>query len=124
MRHLAAKVGWLQSPRKSCALPRRLLAVLACSLVFAAPASPETHIWVDANGITQFTDDPDGIPPGVDSTAISDMDATDLGGLWDSVVGPPLNAHPQARGGDDRTSRIVRGAAEDIEREAEDGARV
>ena len=92
------------------------LAVLLSVLALTAPAWSETYVWVDAAGTTHITDNPDGIPRGVASKSTSDMDDSALGGLWDGVVGPPLTPAQQRGSGDDRTARIIRGAAQDIER--------
>ena len=97
----------------------RQTAVLLSVLALAVPASAETYIWVDTEGITHITDDADGIPQGVASSTTAAMDASGdplLRGLWDDVVGPPPIATPRPGSGDERTARIVRGAAQDIER--------
>jgi len=88
------------------------------ALAFALLASAETYVWVDAEGTTHITGDPAGIPAGVASSSASDMDAAGdalLRGLWDDVVGPPPRAQKQGSA-DERTARIIRGAAQDIER--------
>jgi hypothetical protein len=82
-------------------------------LLVAVLMPAEIHVWVDENGTTQLTDDPERVPPGGSTGA----DRGRLQGLWDDPRGaagfrvekPPSQA-------DARRQRVLAGAVEDLER--------
>jgi hypothetical protein len=81
----------------------------------AAVADAEIRFWVDADGVTHFTDDSEAAP----TTAPTDAEDLEiLRDAWsDGIIGPL----PQHDGGDsssmdDRLRRLLRGAMADLER--------
>lgn len=87
-----------------------LLAALA-----AAPAAAELHVWVDAEGRTHVTDDPEAVPAPQRGSA---RDVEEIRGLWDDGLGgPPVETPPGASGRDaDRQERALRDALDDLAR--------
>ena len=96
-------------------------------LLLALAAAGETFVWVDAQGVTHVTDDPSAVPPEARERL---RDSGDLSDLWDGVVAEPAAptepdgargsseriAGPGRGAARDRTARLIRGAAEDIDR--------
>lgn len=84
-------------------------------LLLAASAGAEVYSWIDDQGVTHITDDPEGVPEAVRERA---EPQGPLEHLWDSP------ADPDARGaldgssstGDDRFARVLEGAVADLER--------
>lgn len=75
----------------------------------------EIRFWVDAEGITHFTDDPDARRPGSDA---GENDIELLRSAWADGITRPM---PEAEGFDssgseDRVRRLLRGARADLER--------
>jgi hypothetical protein len=76
----------------------------------------EIRFWVDADGVTHFSND--------EASSPQDSDAVDAGGLepirgaWnDGITGPPLSVDGgDSSFGDDRVRRLLRGARADLER--------
>lgn len=89
------------------------LALLAlCLLVGVALA--DSFTWVDDDGVTHLTDDPAAVPDGARVRQGRDG----LDDLWDDVRGPAAlrtRAAPASRE-EARHRRVIRGAAEDLER--------
>jgi hypothetical protein len=85
--------------------------LLACAL-FAAPSLAELHVWVDAEGQTHVSDDPESVPP----DAAAEPGAA--GDLWGGrVVGPQPRASGRDRSESERRVDIlVRGALDDLRR--------
>jgi len=83
-----------------------------CLLALAAAAG--TFSWVDENGVTHLTDDPDSVPDG--KSAAEGRVA--LQNLWDDVRGPVQATldRPPATREEARERRVLRGAVEDLER--------
>jgi hypothetical protein len=83
---------------------------IAMAVHSESSSSPETWVWVDAEGITHLTDDATLVPPGADGVE-------GVGALWDGPLGgaaiAPRPAHGQANA---RMERLVRGAVEDLQR--------
>lgn len=90
--------------------------LLLLSLVaLAAPAVAEIYSWVDEEGVTHLTDDPEAIP----ASARAGQGRGALDGLWNEVRGPAAAtaSRPAPRGREEaRQRRVVRGAVEDLER--------
>ncbi|MBW2398818.1 MAG: DUF4124 domain-containing protein [Deltaproteobacteria bacterium] len=86
--------------------------LLAATLAAADPAAAETYTWVDREGITHLTDDPDKV---AQSSATEGRRA--LRGLWDDPRGSEgfVYAKPQSQA-EARRQRVVRGAVEDLGR--------
>jgi Peptidase MA superfamily/Domain of unknown function (DUF4124) len=92
---------------------RRPLWLLLLVLLAPLPAAAELHVFVDGQGVTHITDDPDALPGGQPAT-----DPGDLRLLWGGdVLGEPL---PPTLGGSssdaDRQVRSLREALDDLER--------
>lgn len=95
------------------------LSVLSLSFImltiFAAPASAEIHFWVDAEGVTHFSDDPDARPQAARSVETDGIET--LQSAWnDGLVGPGAPTPGESSYGDDRVLRLLRGALADLER--------
>jgi hypothetical protein len=91
----------------------RALAIVALAVALAAAARAELYVWVDADGATHISDDPDAVPA---DAAIGAAGAA--GSLWDGrVTGPAPSAAPRARSdAERRADRIVAGALDDLRR--------
>ena len=92
--------------------------VLALALL-AGVAHAGTFVWVDDEGVTHLTDDPDGLPAEARERAQRGRRA--LRGLWDQALEPGLETLPQATRPpatreEARVQRLVRGAVADLER--------
>jgi hypothetical protein len=76
----------------------------------------EIRFWVDADGITHFSDDPRHAPPDAETPESEGLES--LRSAWsDGVVGPAVVVVPGNSGGDaDRVQRLLRGAIGDLER--------
>lgn len=102
----------LSAPPLWIALP-----VLIAALVFPGfAARAEIRFWVDAQGVTHFTDDPEAVPEGIasrDGEAIEPLRAA-----WsEGITGPPVRARAgDSSSADDRVLRLLRGAVSDLER--------
>jgi Domain of unknown function (DUF4124) len=87
--------------------------LLASALLLPLLLAADLHVWVDEQGVTHVTDDPDSVPQGRAAT-----DPGDLRLLWGGdALGEPL---PPTLGGSssesDRQLRSLRAALEDLER--------
>lgn len=92
-----------------------LLPTLAiCVLALAAWA--EHFVWVDEEGITHFTDDPDAVPEAVRQAGGSDLDAQRA--IWGRGILGERTGTPAGSGGSetDRATRLIRGAVNDLRR--------
>lgn len=94
--------------------------MLGC-LAFAATCLPvaraeEIRFWVDADGVTHFSDDARRAPAHAEALESAGLEA--LRSAWsDGVVGPAVVAVPGSSGGEaDRVKRLLRGAIGDLER--------
>ncbi len=89
-------------------------AALACLLVCAAPALAELYTWIDEEGRTHVSDDPEAVPEGQRAGS----GEGDVSGLWrDGLTGPPLREAPGSSSSEaDRTVRLLRGAVDDLRR--------
>jgi hypothetical protein len=91
------------------------LVVSACTFAAACSSNAEIRFWVDQDGVTHFTDDPDAEAPrgGEEAT-----DLETLRGAWaDGITGPILDDDEgDSSGGEDRVRRLLRGARADLER--------
>ncbi len=93
--------------------------VLLLSIAFllaSLSARAELQVWVDADGTTHVTDDPEKIPPERRDAAAGQVE--ELRALWDDgVSGPPLITPPGSSGSEeDRVLRQLRGAVDDLRR--------
>ena len=91
--------------------------LLSIALLLAPlSARAELRVWVDADGTTHVTDDPEKVPPEQRGTAATRVE--ELRGLWDDgVSGPPLVTPPGSSGSEeDRVLRQLRGAVDDLRR--------
>ncbi|MFK7898342.1 MAG: DUF4124 domain-containing protein [Myxococcota bacterium] len=102
--------------RRSVLLLSCLGVAAACSIVAAPLAiAGEIRFWVDAEGVTHFTDKAETAPPEAASTERAD-DLTTLQSAWkDGITGPPLAAGDSSFG-DHRVARLLRGAIADLNR--------
>lgn len=92
------------------ALPLALRGALAASLLvaFAGVAAGETYVWIDEDGTTHVTDDPERVPPHADRGAEALRD------LWgDTWTGETIAG---SRDDDPRSARLIQGAVEDLRR--------
>lgn len=86
-------------------------------LVFGVgDAHAEIRIWVDASGVTHFSDDTERAPDA--STSLESEGAFDtLRSVWDDgLVGPPIEGGSDSSFGDARVARLLRGAIQDLRR--------
>jgi hypothetical protein len=89
--------------------------VVSSALPGAGPAArAESFIWMDGDGLTHVTDDPEAVPREVRESGSSDVDF--VRSLWsDGIAGPVLATPPGTTGSDhDRLTRLLRGAVEDL----------
>ena len=94
-----------------------MLASLILGVAWVALAgADEIRFWVDADGITHFSDDPRHAPS--DAQAPESEGLESLRSAWsDGVIGPAVVVVPGNSGGDaDRVQRLLRGAIGDLER--------
>ena len=96
-----------------------MVRIILLSVVFllASPSSrAELQVWVDADGTTHITDDPEKIPTDRRHVAVERVE--ELRALWDDgVSGPPLVTPPGSSGSEeDRILRQLRGAVDDLRR--------
>ena len=92
---------------------RRFVPLLLCALSVPLPVWAELHVWVDEQGTTHVTDDPESVPSGQTAS-----DPGDLPLLWGGdALGEPLPPTFAGGSGDsDRQLRALRSALEDLER--------
>jgi hypothetical protein len=85
-------------------------------LLASRSAWADLQVWVDADGTTHITDDPEKIPPDRRHVAVERVE--ELRALWDDgVSGPPLVTPPGSSGSEeDRVLRQLRGAVDDLRR--------
>lgn len=99
-------------------MARPLLCLLpALGLCVAAwAASAEHFVWVDEQGITHFTNDPEHVPDVARHAGGSDLDAQRA--LWDRLILGERTGTPAGSGGSeaDRVTRLLRGAEGDLRR--------
>ena len=105
------------SRRFERALSRRaaLASLLLVATCVSVAQADEIRFWVDANGVTHFSDDARRAPS--DALTPESEGLETLRSAWsDGVVGPPLVVVPGNSGGDaDRVQRLLRGAIGDLE---------
>lgn len=91
----------------------RWVAAVACLAAFEARA--DLYVWVDADGETHVTDDPDAVP--AEAKPLPGADAG-VGSLWGGRLrGPEPRAASRDRSeADRRRDRIVEGALDDLRR--------
>jgi tetratricopeptide (TPR) repeat protein len=87
------------------------LVLLLCALV--SPAAADVYVWVDEEGRTFITDDPDGVPE--DQRGRGIPEGGPLGRLWGDPGEIPAGPVPPSQS-NDRVSRLIRGAIEDLQR--------
>lgn len=93
---------------------RALAPTLLCVALAAAPAAAELWVWVDEEGRTHVTDDPDKVPA---EARARDGGEAELDTLWGGRVRGPAPA-PAARGSsrpEDRAASLVRSALDDLQ---------
>jgi len=93
-----------------------LLSAVVVLLLASPGARAELQVWVDADGTTHITDDPEKIPPERRGEAVERVE--ELRALWDDgVSGPPLVTPPGSSSSEqDRILRQLRGAVDDLGR--------
>jgi len=84
------------------------------TLAVAVAAAAGTYSWVDENGVTHLSDNPEAAPPS--QSAGEGREA--LKGLWDDVRGPVTATRDREprNSAEAREQRVLRGAVEDLER--------
>jgi hypothetical protein len=87
--------------------------LLACALAVPLLTAAELHVWVDEQGHTHVTDDPDSVPRGERAS-----DPGELRTLWgNDRLGEPLPPTLAGSSSDaDRQLRTLRAALDDLER--------
>ncbi len=93
--------------------------MLLCALLLSSLAGmlhAETYVWVDEEGVTHLTDDPAAAKKGSHGGAGDDVDT--LRSLWNDTILGPISETPEGGSGseDDRISRLLGGAIEDLRR--------
>jgi hypothetical protein len=83
-------------------------------LLGGTAASAELWIWVDEQGQTHVTGDPDAVPE--EHRRLLGSRPDHLSTLWDDGLLAPEDELPPARGPEGPTERIVRGALDDLRR--------
>jgi len=84
--------------------------------IVAAPALAEIRVWVDAEGVTHFSDDPEAAPD-IATLAHGEGALETLQSVWgDGLTGPPVDGGGESSFGGDRVDRLLRGAIEDLRR--------
>jgi len=88
--------------------------LILLGLAVAVAVHSETFVWVDEEGVTHITDDPERAPP---EARHAGSQRAELGKLWDGPVGPADGSFsgPASRE-EARTRRLVRGAVADLQR--------
>jgi tetratricopeptide (TPR) repeat protein len=92
----------------------RIAAWTLLPLLLALPGAAESFVWVDEDGVTHITNDPERVPEPVRARP---HDAESLRSIWDGPVdrrSPPAGAGPDRE--EDRTRRALRGAVDDLQR--------
>ncbi len=92
-----------------------LLCLLA-PLALAVAAGAETYVWIDDEGVTHFTDDPDAVPEDVRAAGHG---RGALRELWSGPLGragAASDAEEAADRTEARVQRLLRGAVADLER--------
>jgi hypothetical protein len=94
----------------------RVILLLIALLLPPLSARADLHVWVDADGTTHVTDDPEKIPPERRDAAIERVE--ELRAIWDDGVrGPPLvTPRGSSSSEEDRVLRQLRGAVDDLSR--------
>lgn len=94
--------------------PARILLPAALVVLMGFAATAELFVWVDDEGRTHVTDDPDSVPPG--SVARGSQD--EVGDLWAEGFRGPEPTRRSTRSGrhEERTRRLLQGAIEDLRR--------
>lgn len=87
-----------------------------CGLGLAARSVADTYVWVDANGVTQLTDDLEAVPEDQRTGEAGEVDR--LRALWsDGILGPVTRTPVGSSGGEsDRVLRLLRAAIADLRR--------
>jgi hypothetical protein len=82
----------------------------------AGTVSADDFVWVDDQGITHFTNDPESAPRALRHSGGSDLDAQR--GLWDRwILGERTGTPAGSTGSEvDRITRLLRGAVNDLHR--------
>ena len=91
--------------------------VFVLGLVSAAASAPaEPFVWVDEQGVTNFTNNPEAAPDSLRHAGGSNLDVQR--GLWDEWILGARTGTPVGSGGSeaDRITRLVRGAVTDLRR--------
>jgi hypothetical protein len=106
-------------PRAAYGILARLFPTitLGVSLFCVAGATAaEIRFWVDAAGVTHFTDDPEAEQAPQQADSVEDLET--LRNAWsDGLTGPMLSRDSgDSSGVDDRIARLLRGAKADLER--------
>lgn len=94
-----------------------LVLLLSClSILVCGVARAEHYVWVDEQGVTHFTNDPDAVPEQQRPLVSPDWDQTRA--LWDDwILGERTTTPPGAGGSEeDRITRLLRGAESDLRR--------
>jgi hypothetical protein len=92
----------------------RIAAWTLLALLLALPGAAESFVWVDEDGVTHITNDPERVPEPVRARP---HDAESLRSIWDGPVdrrSPPAGAGPDRE--EERTRRALQGAVDDLQR--------
>jgi hypothetical protein len=109
---LTTTSAWRIQPWKGllllCLLSTGSSITLSVSVAFA-----EIRFWVDAKGVTHFSNAEDSLPEAANSVDAEGL--APIRGAWsDGITGPPLSGDSSF--GNDRVRRLLRGALADLDR--------
>jgi len=94
----------------------RVILLFIAFLLASLSVRAELQVWVDADGTTHVTDDPEKIPP--EQRGAAGAQVEELRALWDDGVSGPVLVTPPGSSGseEDRVLRQLRGAVDDLRR--------
>ncbi|UCE85387.1 MAG: DUF4124 domain-containing protein [Deltaproteobacteria bacterium] len=90
-----------------------MLRLVALVCLLSTSVGADVYVWVDGEGRTFITDDPDGVPDDQGARAVPE--GGPVGRLWGDVESLPPGPVPPPRA-NDRVSRLIRGAIQDLQR--------
>ena len=113
--YMTSRIGQPSTQLLPRVLPRSVLLVVLLAFV-AQTAHSEIRFWVDAAGVTHFSNDDTNVPEG--ATAVDAAGLEPIRTVWsDGLIGPPLPGDAgDSSSVEDRVRRLLRGAFADLER--------
>jgi tetratricopeptide (TPR) repeat protein len=92
----------------------RIAGWMLVPMLLALPGAAESFVWVDEDGVTHITNDPERVPEPVRARR---HDVESLRSIWDGPVdrkSPPAGSGPDRE--EDRTRRTLHAAVDDLQR--------